>query len=341
MVFFQVVLGGITRLTDSGLSITEWAVIQGAIPPMNEAEWQEAFEQYKQAARRQYEVLHRDMSLREFKFIYFWEYLHRLWARLMGVVFVLPFLWFVWKGMLPRWLLRRLGIVILLASLAAVFGWIMVKSGLHNDQRTWVSAYKLVIHLFIATLLFAYLFWTWLLAARPPVASFSARGRLRRYVWVLVGFVVVQIALGGLMAGMRAGLVHPHFPVFVRGSAFWQALTDTSELHWAHLIDYEPARAIKALVQLLHRAVAWLLVGLAVWWHVQLKRWAGPTLLVRRSRWFYGMLGVQFGLGVLTIVNCIGRVPVFWGVVHQGGALLTLAAVLLLAYSLRSDKESA
>ena len=287
MVFFQVVLGGITRLTDSGLSITEWAVIQGTLPPMNETEWQEAFEQYKVLARK---------------------------------------------------LLRRLGIVILLASLAAVFGWIMVKSGLNNDQRTWVSAYKLVVHLSIATVLFAYLFWTWLLSARPAVAQFAARTRLRRAAWLIVGVVLLQIAFGGLMAGMRAGLIHPHWPVFVKGQVLWQALTQTTDWHWERFIDYEPARAIKAIVQLLHRATAWVLVGLAVWWHLQLRRWQAPGLLVRRSRWFYGMLGVQFVLGVLTVINCVGRVPVFWGVVHQGGALLTLASALFLAYSLRDEE---
>ncbi len=337
MVFFQVVLGGITRLTDSGLSITEWAVIQGTLPPLNEAEWQEAFAQYKVMARKQYETLHRDMSLQEFKFIYFWEYFHRLWARLMGLVFLLPFLWFVWKKMLPRWLLRRLGIVMLLASLAAVFGWIMVKSGLNNDQRTWVSAYKLVVHLSIATVLFAYLFWTWLLAARPAVAQFAARRRLRRAAWLIVGVVLLQIAFGGLMAGMRAGLIHPHWPVFVKGHLLWQALTETTDWHWERFIDYEPARAIKAIVQLLHRGTAWVLVGLALWWHFRLRRWQAPRLLVQRSRWFYGMLGIQFVLGVLTVINCVGRVPVFWGVVHQGGALLTLASALLLAYSLRHE----
>ncbi len=334
MVFFQVVLGGITRLTDSGLSITEWAVIQGTLPPLSTAEWEEAFAKYKEAARKQYETLHRGMSLQEFKYIYFWEYVHRLWARLMGVVFMLPFLWFFWKNLLPKWLLKRLAIVILLASLAAVFGWIMVKSGLHNDQRTWVSAYKLVIHLSIATILFGYLFWTWLLAARPPAVRFPKQPYFRRLAWLVVSLIGAQIALGGLMAGMRAGLIHPHFPLFIRGSAFWEALTTTSDLHWQRFVDYEPARAIKAVVQLLHRAMAWGLLVFAAIWHVKLRRLQAPMLLAERSRWLYGMLIVQFSLGIITVINCVGRVPVFWGVVHQGGALLTLAAALFLSYTL-------
>ena len=161
MVFVQIVVGGITRLTDSGLSITEWAVIQGTIPPLNEAEWTAAFEQYKTAAKKQFESLHANMSLSEFKIIFFWEYIHRLWARLMGLVFLFPFLYFLWKKYLPKWLVKRLGVVIALAALEALMGWIMVKSGLNEDTRTWVSAYKLVAHLSIATILLGYLFWTW------------------------------------------------------------------------------------------------------------------------------------------------------------------------------------
>ena len=126
MIFFQVVIGGITRLTDSGLSITEWAVIQGTIPPLNEAEWEEAFDMYKEMAKKQYESIHADMTISGFKFIYFWEYLHRLWARLMLMVFLFPFFYYLYKKWLPKWLVKDLGIVIFLASLAAIFGIIMV-----------------------------------------------------------------------------------------------------------------------------------------------------------------------------------------------------------------------
>jgi heme a synthase len=331
MVFFQVVIGGVTRLTDSGLSITEWAVIQGTIPPLNEAEWQVAFDKYKVAARKQFETLHADMALPEFKVIFFWEYAHRLWARLMGFVFLFPFMWFMYKKQLPSWLVKRLGVVIALAALAAVFGWIMVASGLNNDHRTWVSAYKLVTHLGIATTLFGYLFWTWLRASQP-IAVDGHLMSLKRLGWWVAGVLFVQIAFGGLMAGMRAGLIHPHFPVFVEWGRFWQVLT-AAPVDAAQLVDYEPQQSVKALVQVLHRGMAWVLVVLAVSLFVRIKRQVGiSNQLSLGANLLIAVLFVQFLLGVITVVNCVGRIPLLWGAVHQAGALVLLAVVLFVNY---------
>lgn len=336
MVFFQVVIGGVTRLTDSGLSITEWAVIQGTIPPLNDEAWQQAFDQYKEAARKQYESLHADMTLSEFKVIFFWEYFHRLWARLMGLVFLFPFLYFWSRKWLPRWLMRRLGVVILLAVLAAAFGMIMVASGLNDDSRTWVSAYKLIIHLGIATALFGYLFWTWLLASQPPPEDGAAAG-LRRFGWGLAAVLIVQILFGGLMAGMRAGLLHPYFPFFVEGGRLLDALSSTSGLGFDHFIDYEPSTFVKALVQVLHRATAYLLAGLVVWFFIRIRRSADrSSRLLAGSWWLFGAVALQFLLGVLTVVNSIGRIPIFYGVVHQAGALLLLIALLFVNFQFRN-----
>lgn len=325
MVFFQVVIGGVTRLTDSGLSITEWAVIQGTLPPLNEAEWLEAFEKYKVAAKKQYESLHADMALPEFKVIFFWEYAHRLWARLMGFVFLFPFLWFLVKKQLPGWLLRRLGVVIFLASLAAVFGWIMVASGLNNDNRTWVSAYKLVAHLGIATTLFGYLFWTWLKAS-PNATKDAGVPQLKRLGWGIAAVLFVQIAFGGLMAGMRAALIHPHFPVFIDGGRIWAALAETPGT--TEIIDYEPYRFVKAVVQLLHRGTAWILSTLIILFFLKVKKSAVSTSLENSSNLLVGMLAIQFLLGVFTLINSVGRVPLILGAVHQAGALVLLAVVL-------------
>ncbi len=337
MVFFQVVIGGVTRLSDSGLSITEWAPIQGTIPPLNEAEWQVAFDKYKVAAKRQYESLHADMTLSEFKVIFFWEYAHRLWARLMGFVFLFPFLWFLLKKQLPGWLLRRLGVVIGLAMLAAVFGWIMVASGLNNDNRTWVSAYKLVTHLGIATALFGYLFWTWQRAVQPVTADAHLQG-LRRLGWWVAAVLFVQIIFGGLMAGMRAGLIHPHFPVFVEWGRFQQALS-AAPVSAEGLIDYEPQQSVKAVVQLLHRSMAWVLSVLVVLLFVKIRRQSTSYRLQMGGKMLMGMLVVQFLLGVLTIINCIGRVPMTWGAIHQAGALVLLAFVLHVNYQFSKSKN--
>ncbi len=339
MIFFQVVLGGITRLTDSGLSITEWAVIQGVLPPMNEQAWQEAFEAYKQAAARQYETLHREMDLRAFKAIYFWEYLHRLWARSMGMVFLIPFLWFWYKGKISRGLMKRLGVVILLASLAAIFGWIMVKSGLNDDKRTWVSAYKLVVHLLIATALYSYLFWIWRMYGREISVSRPANPAYRLYRLGLV-LLFVQIALGGLMAGMRAALVFPFFPAISHGQSLFALLAQQTQhgIDLRNFVDYEPAIWIKALVQLLHRATAWLLAAVllaAVW-----KSWKLPSYKERNihAKMLISMLTLQLLLGIFTVIHSFGRVPVDLAAMHQAGALLLLGLVLYILSDLRTQR---
>lgn len=337
MVFFQVIIGGVTRLTDSGLSITEWAVIQGTLPPMNEAAWQEAFELYKIAAQKQFESLHADMTLPEFKVIFFWEYFHRLWARTMGFVFLIPFIFFLVKKWMPVWLLKRLGIVILLAALAAVFGWIMVASGLNNDNRTWVSAYKLVVHLGIATSLFGYLYWTWLRAAQP-ITEDSAHSKFKKMGWVVAGVLFLQIVLGGLMAGMRAGLIHPHFPIFIEWDRFWFALTSTPATGIDQIVNYESSASIKAFVQLLHRGTAWILSGLILFFFFKIKRELVSAKLLFGNRMLIVMLTIQFLLGILTVINSVGKIPLIWGAAHQGGALLLLICVLFVNYQFRKPK---
>jgi cytochrome c oxidase assembly protein subunit 15 len=334
MVFFQVVIGGVTRLTDSGLSITEWAVIQGTLPPLNESEWLEAFDKYKVAAKKQYESLHADMTLAEFKVIFFWEYVHRLWARLMGFVFLFPFLWFLSKKQLPGWLLKRLGLVILLASLAAVFGWVMVASGLNNDNRTWVSAYKLIVHLGIATTLFGYLFWTWLKASQAGSgdAGFPV---LRKLGWAIAAVLFVQIVFGGLMAGMRAALIHPHFPVFVEWGRIWAALSETAGA--GEIIDYEPSRFVKAVVQLLHRGTAWVLAGLVLLFCTRVWKMPVSGRLHQLSKLMLGVLAVQFLLGVFTVINSVGRVPLALGALHQAVALVLLSVVLSVVFQFRKQ----
>ncbi len=335
LVFVQVLIGGITRLTDSGLSITEWEVISGTLPPLNEAQWIDAFEKYKVAAKKQFESLFGDMTLSEFKFIYFWEYFHRLWARTMGFVFLFPFLFFVWKKMLPTWLIKRLAIVIGLAMLAATFGIIMVYSGFNDDTRTWVSAYKLLGHLSIATALFCYLFWTWVKATYPNPLD-SKHFTLHRLGLIVTALVLVQIAFGGLMAGMRAGLVHPYFPMFVEGERFMTILS--GNLDATELIDYERSATVKAYVQVIHRITAYLLSGVLIYYFIKLGK-AGISSVLNTSRYLLIiMLVIQFLLGILTIVNCFGRVPVIYGAMHQGGALILLAIALFINYHLQQKR---
>jgi len=334
MVFMQIMIGGITRLTDSGLSITEWAVIQGTIPPLNHKDWLEAFDKYKIAAKKQYESIHADMTLSEFKVIYFWEYFHRLWARTLGFVFLFPFLYFMGKKKIPRWLLRRLGITIGLAILVATFGWIMVASGLNDDQRTWVSAYKLVGHLCLASLLFGYLVWTWLMAGRKtnPLKENTGTGKLYRLGWLILVVLIVQIIFGGLMAGMRAGLVHPYFPMFVEG----ENLSAVFKQKNLDFLNYEASAYVKMVVQIMHRTTAYLLTGMILFFFVRLRKLKLSRELKRGNYLLLVMIAVQFLLGVLTIINCFGKVPVLYGSLHQGGAFILFGILLFVLNKLKS-----
>lgn len=337
LVFVQVIIGGITRLTDSGLSITEWEVIAGTIPPLNEADWQIAFDKYKVAANKQFESLHADMTLSEFKFIYFWEWFHRLWARMMGFIFLFPFLFFLFKSWIPRWLLKRLGVVILLAATVAVFGWIMVASGLNDDNRTWVSAYKLLSHLILATILFGYLFWTWLLA-KYPGKRHNHRTKLIRLSKVICWLVFIQIGFGALMAGMRAGLIHPYFPFFIKFENLLGSLSLNSAGVIENVINYEEGIFMKGIVQILHRAMAYLLSALVFIQFIRVKNSNQHQLRVINIGMLV-MLITQVLLGVLTIINCFGKVPLLYGVLHQAGALILFAFALTMNYKLRQDND--
>lgn len=337
LVFVQVVIGGITRLTDSGLSITEWELVKGVVPPIGEEAWNEAFTKYQTHAKKQFESIHNEMTLPEFKTIYFWEWFHRLWARSMGLIFLFPFIFFLYKKWLPSWLLKRLGIVIALAALAGAFGWIMVASGLNEDNRTWVSAYKLAGHLLIATALFSYLFYTFLKVYRAGERKFE-HNALKKLVLGLLILCLIQIMLGGFMAGMRAGAIHPHWPIFAGNNHLLEIVGNPNLIQDTEMINYEGSVWIKALVQLLHRssAIALLLLAGTALYQV----WKKEKSLKQSVSLVFGLLSAQYILGVLTIIGIVGnKTPVFLGVAHQGLALIFLASILYVFFLLRPFKN--
>lgn len=342
LIFVQVLIGGITRLTDSGLSITEWEVIKGVIPPTNEAKWQVEFEKYQQFAAKQFNALHQDMTLQEFKIIYFWEWFHRLWARSMGIIFLIPFLFFVAKKWMPAWLAKHLILVVALAALAAVFGIIMVFSGLNDDTRTWVSAYKLVIHLSIATALFGTLYWTYLKYTISEIRSNPQEPMLHKWAIGITLLVVVQIAFGGLMAGMRAGAIHPHWPFFLGDNYLVEALISSPQqaTNPELLFDYEKQVWIKAVVQVFHRVFAYLLFILSLVFIYKTKS-SSIWNKLRKANWIMlALLLLQVLLGILTIVSIVGsKVPVFLGVVHQGTALLLFLSWLYITFQFRVPQQ--
>lgn len=329
LVFFQVVIGGITRLTGSGLSITKWEIITGSIPPIGEAAWNEAFSLYKDTP--QYEKINKGMSMEDFKFIYFWEYFHRLWARSMGFIFLFPFLFFFFKGWFSRKVVSQLGVVILLAVIVASFGWIMVASGLID--RPWVNAYKLTFHLSLALILYGYLFWTFLSAVYPNRLKLSKPFLFKIRRWTLIALILlsIQIFVGGIVSGMKAGLFYPTFPG-MNGSFIPPVVTDISQWNLENVINYDKTGFMAGLIQFIHRNIAYLLTGVLLFIGFKLKKEENYKIVSKEMKLLITMLVIQVILGILTVINCVGQIPVLWGVLHQAGAICLLSALLLLRY---------
>ena len=326
MIFVQVVVGGITRLTGSGLSITKWEIVTGTLPPLNAAQWEMEFDKYK--ATPQYKKINEGMTIGDFKFIYFWEYIHRLWARLMGFVFLIPLVIFIRKSWVDRPLLKRLGIVFLLAALVASFGWIMVASGLID--RPWVNAYKLTMHLSLAFILYSYLLWTTFRVLYPDKQVIHNKV-LKKWAYAITGVLAIQIILGGIMSGMKAGLVFPTWPD-MNGAWFPAVLFDYSQWSVENFNYYERSSFMPALIQVLHRMTAYLLTIMVLWFFFKARKVVRNSFFNTTLVLLISMLIIQVALGVFTLVNCIGVIPVGLGVLHQAGALLLLTVMLLVDY---------
>ena len=341
LVLGQVILGGITRLTDSGLSITEWNIIKGTLPPLNETQWQIAFDKYQTFAKTQYQNLHADMTLSAFKSIYFWEWFHRFWARSMGFVFLFPFIYFLYKKYLPIWLIKRLAIVILLAAIAASLGWIMVASGLENENRTWVSAYKLAFHLGVALIPFAYLFKTALLVLKP-IKTPLAYPKLKTAAYFLIIAIFIQVLFGALMAGMRAAVIYPHWPFFIGQTNLLDIVNQGQWLSINDFINYENNNYIKAIVQVLHRSMAWVLMLGTLWFYNKARVLEGEISLKKASKLALVVLLIQFALGVFTIIHYLDKSTlIYLGVLHQSVAFIAFLIWVYIHHLLSSKKWNA
>ncbi len=326
MVVGQIVIGGITRLTESGLSITEWKPLSGAMPPLNAADWQEEYEKY--AASPQFEKVFADISMADFKFIYFWEWFHRQWARIMGLVFIVGFLIFWRKGWLGGRLMRRLGITVLLAALAASFGWIMVASGLHD--RPWVNAYKLTMHLSLGITLFCYLLWTTLKVLYPLERSYPQLG-VNKWRWPLNIVLGLQLILGGIMSGARTAIVYPEWPL-MKGEFLPSVITDLKMWTVDNFVNYEQSVFQPALIQFLHRITAYLLIVIVIGYLFKTFSKPQKGLLVKTNALLVTLLITQALLGIATVMNSVGQVPVGLGVAHQFGAIALVGAVVFINY---------
>src|SRR5216684_2766756 len=309
-------VGGATRLTESGLSIVEWKPVTGMLPPLNQEQWREAFEAYK--AIPQYRELNAGMSLAEFKTIFWWEWSHRLLGRVIGVAFLLPFLWFLWRGFLAADLRRRLWLIFGLGALQGVVGWWMVASGL--SQRVEVSQYRLATHLVLALLIFAAVVWTLRRLANRPRSAASSRLKITSVVLVVVTFV--QLYLGALVAGLRAGRVYNTWPD-IDGALIPSAARLFFEAPWwRNLFDNT------LTVQFEHRMTAYVLLTVAVLHAFDAIRSRAGAAAVNGALWLVAAITLQAALGILTLLN---QVPIDLALTHQAVAIAVLTLAVFQA----------
>jgi heme a synthase len=312
LIAVMVLVGGATRLTESGLSIVEWKPVTGTLPPLNQEQWEQAFDAYKTIP--QYRQLNADMSLEEFKTIFWWEWSHRLLGRAIGAAFLLPFLWFLWRGVLAADLRRRLWLIFGLGALQGGVGWWMVASGL--SQRVEVSQYRLATHLVLALLIFAGIVWTLRrLGGRVPL---PASPRLKITAIALLVLTFVQLYLGALVAGLRAGKIYNTWPDI--DGAFIPSLARLffETPWWRNLFENT------LTVQFEHRMVAYVLFAMALLHALDAVRSRAARSVVNGAIWLAGFVALQATLGILTLLH---QVPMDLALAHQAVAI----AVLTLA----------
>ncbi|WP_375205703.1 COX15/CtaA family protein [Hyphococcus sp.] len=319
LVAAMVIVGGATRLTDSGLSIVEWRPVTGAIPPMSETDWLAEFEKYKTIP--EYEEVNFGMSLAEFKDIYWWEWGHRLLGRVIGFAFLLPLIFFAATKQLTRGLSLKLAGLFILGGLQGALGWWMVSSGLAD--RVDVSQYRLAAHLSLAVLLFTAMFW--LALDLWPQTKVSASDKLRIGALALAGGVFAQMILGAFVAGLRAGRTFNTWPL-MDGKFF-------PDGYFTGGPSFNDLFETMAAVQFNHRIGAYLLAAGAVWFYLAARKGNYEG----RARLVLAAVGLQIVLGVWTV---LAATPISLGLLHQAGALIVLAAALYAAHGVKAPPVS-
>jgi cytochrome c oxidase assembly protein subunit 15 len=329
MIIIQTLLGGITRLTGSGLSITEWKPIMGVLPPMNDQDWSSAFQKYQQIA--QYKYVNAHFTLGDFKFIYFWEWFHRLWARLIGVVFLVPFIIFIVQKRFKKEMIRPMIILFLLGALQGFVGWIMVQSGLEDSPLLYVSHYKLAIHFLLALGLLCYTLW-FAFDLLVPREQILVHRPLRKFATGLIVLLVIQLIYGAFMAGLKAA---PYAPTWPSINGEW----------WPSQVHSLGGRRFNGLsflvdnplvIHFIHRNLAYLVFILIAGWWWSARRQSG-TFLFRRTRVLpLVIVLLQVILGIFTVLNAVNSRSFLWlGVAHQFVAMLLLLSLLWIVYIIR------
>jgi cytochrome c oxidase assembly protein subunit 15 len=314
LVFVMVVVGGITRLTNSGLSMTDWHLVTDTFPPLTEADWQQAFDAYKQFPEYKLINIHNNFQLSDYKFIYFWEWFHRFIGRILGFVFIIPFVYFLVKKKLDNETLKKCGILLGMGAFQGFLGWFMVASGLKDMPD--VSHFRLSLHLTFAFITFAYTLWVALDLIYPNKKLVILP--LRKVARITLFFILLQIIYGGFVAGLDAGFIHNHWPMMSDGQFFHDSITLEKD-SW--LLRFTEG---KSGVQFVHRTMAYVVVGLILFLFFISKKY---TLSNEQKNGLNALLIVvflQFTLGVLTLLY---SVPLWLGVTHQAMAFFLLASI--------------
>src|ERR1700678_1265104 len=324
LIAVMVLVGGATRLTESGLSIVEWKAVTGSLPPTSELAWTQAFDAYK--AIPQYRQMNAGMSLAEFKTIFWWEWSHRLLGRVIGAAYLLPFLWFLWRGVLGGELKRRLWGIFALGALQGAVGWWMVASGL--SERVEVSQYRLATHLVLALLIFAGIVWTLRRLGENVPSNASLRLKISAVVLLVLTFV--QLYLGALVAGLRAGKIYNTWPDIDGGFIPSAARLFFDTPWWRNLFENT------LTVQFEHRMMAYTLFVLAVWHAIDAARQRAGKPVIDGALWLLGAVTLQATLGILTLLN---QVPMDLALAHQAVAIMVLTLAVLQAERLAAPRS--
>ncbi len=328
MLIIQVLLGGITRLTGAGLSITEWDPLMGALPPLNEQQWQQAFGNYQKIA--QYKYLNNNFSVDDFKFIFFWEWFHRLWARLMGIVFLIPFIYFLIKGYFKRWMITPLIMLFFIGGLQGLIGWIMVKSGL-NEENLYVNHYRLAIHFMAAMILIVYTL-IFALSLILPSKQRVVNTSFRNFAILITGLLLIQLIYGCFMAGLKAANAAPTWPD-INGSIIPAVLFPNGFLE---SIAHNPIT-----IHFIHRMLAYIVCILVVIWGWNARKETASRVFNQVKKWPLILVVVQVVLGIITVRQStaivLGKFGIFefFALLHQLTGMLLLLSLLSVLYFLK------
>ena len=321
LLFMMVVVGGITRLTNSGLSMTDWHLVTDTFPPFTEEKWSQAFDEYKKFPEYQKINVHNDFTLSDYKFIYFWEWFHRFIGRIIGLAFIVPFVYFLFTKRLSTETIKKCFVLLFMGGFQGFLGWFMVRSGLIDNPD--VSHYRLALHLTFAFLTFAYTLWVALDLIYPNKTAVIIP--LRNLARVAIVFLVIQIIYGGFVAGLNAGLIHNHWPLMSDGQFIHDSVFIEKSTLFLNFIEG------KSGVQFVHRTMAYVVVGLILALYFTSKKYILSSLKKKGINILLLIVFLQFLLGVFTLLY---SVPLWLGLLHQVMAFFLLTAMTFTLHRL-------